>query len=258
MRKPSLREKGFTLIEVMVSTGLLTILVGSMMALLSDYSQYFQEAQEKSTLMNLRRTIIQNLNRREAWIVTYRAPDNTSFECFRLNTYSQSDCPSAVGGNPFTLYGRTYPPSAKSVVFSTKKPPAYTVFENAPSGGYGLTARGEYCNTFKKDADTAAARRCPFRLDLTWELLTFGIPSTATSYQYYPTGYMPAGYYEGTGSNSYFGPGYFPGADVTSQYWWTGTLAAQVKVRGVFQVNDFLKTKINTKSYDFSIIKEVP
>jgi hypothetical protein len=128
---------------------------------------------------------------------------------------------------------------------------------------YGLTDHGEYCNTFDPAADTGAAKRCPFRLDLTWELLTFGIPNAETesgSGQYFPTGYMPAGYYIGAGAENYFGPGYFPGGTgaTASAYWWAGTLGAQVRVRGEFSVHNSLKSKVNKKNYDFSIIKEVP
>lgn len=269
MRNPSLREKGFTLIEVMISTGLLTIVVGSLMGLLADYSQYFQEAQEKSSLMTLRRRIIQNLNRRDSWVITYRAVVNRStFECFLHTSKTANDCPADPDDRHFVLYsGRTYPEVSSAVVFSRYPVPSFT-----PISTYGLTARGAYCNTFNKSAKTGAALRCPFRLDLTWELLTFGIPNDTTPGQYFPTGYMPSGYYIGDGSESYFkdcpagatnclGAGYFNypgGTNTESYYWWTGTLAAQIRVKGTFSVNDHLKTQINTKSYDFSIIKEVP
>jgi len=253
MRKSSRRERGFTLIEVMISTGLISLVFGSLMLLLNDYSVLFREAQEKNALMTLRRRIIQNLNRRESWIVTYRAPANTSFSCMLDRYKKKADCPT--GPTAFTLYGgRAYPPPAGAVVFSTKTPPAYT----AQHPNYGLTSTGAFCNTFSEGSTAYTAIRCPIRLDLTWELVTFGIPSpNAASPKYYPTGYFPYGYYEGVGAMSYFGPGYFPGT-VTSDYWWLGTLAAQVRVKGTFTVNKTLKDKINTKNYDFYIIKEVP
>lgn len=259
MRKPSLGERGFTLIEVMISTGLVSLVLGSLIILLTDYSVLFREAQEKNALMTLRRRIIQNLNRRESWIVTYRdSQRNSSFDCFLDRDKTVLDCPGGgVGRNHFTLYGgRSFPPTTNSIVFSRNAPPTYT----SPSHpNHGLTSTGAYCETFSVNSTAASARRCPIRLELTWELLTFGIPSPdPLSPQYYPTGYFPYGYYEGTGGSNYFGPGYFPGTTGTSDYWWLGTLAAQVRVRGTFTVNVTLKDKIKAANYDFSIIKEVP
>lgn len=253
MRKSSRRERGFTLIEVMISTGLLTLVLGSLVGLLADYSQLYREAQEKNVLMTLRRRVIQSLNRREAWIITYRSPDNASFGCFLSESNIQSDCP--VGPNHFTLYGaRTYPPTSESVVFSRKAPPGYT----SQDPDYGLTSSGAYCNTFVEGSTATSARRCPIRLDLTWELLSFGIPSPTTANPlYYPTGYFPFGYYPGTGIGSYFGPSFYPGSGANT-WWWLGTLGAQIRVRGTFTVNVTLKDKIKAANYDFSIIKEVP
>lgn len=253
MRKSSRRERGFTLIEVMISTGLLTLVLGSLVGLLADYSQLLQEAQEKNVLMTLRRRVIQNLSRREAWIITYRADVNTSFQCFLSHNASVGSCPA--GPNAFTLYGgRSFPPPLSAIVFSTNAPPAYT----AQDPGYGLTNTGAYCNTFSVNATTYAAKRCPIRLDLTWELLSFGIPSPDLANPlYYPTGYFPFGYYPGTGINSYFGPGFYPGSGANT-WWWLGTLGAQIRVRGTFTVNVTLKDKIKAANYDFSIIKEVP
>lgn len=249
MRKPSLWERGFTLIEVMISTGLLTLVLGSLVALLSDYSQMYREAQEKNVLMTLRRRVIQNLNRREAWIVTYRA-EAAAFGCLLQKTNS-----CGTGEHNFTLYsGRDFPPTYRSIVFSTKNPNTNYTTQDA---NYGLTMRGDYCATFDEDGTSAGSLRCPIRFRLFWELLSFGVPSPTLPGIYYPTGYFPYGYFEGSGSNNYFAPGYFPGAG-SSDYWWFGTMGAQIRVRGEFTVHDSLKSRIQTKNYDFAIIKEVP
>jgi prepilin-type N-terminal cleavage/methylation domain-containing protein len=233
-------ERGFTLIEVMVATGLASMILLSMMAVLSDYSEIFQDSQARNVFVSLRRRVIQNLNRRDAWTNTFMAmrytspQQNTNFECL-WNIYPHSPC-TVYAAQPFVVYSSHTPSSPADAIHS--------VVLNAINPKAGFTRRGEPCTTFMKSVDDRPSRRCSIRLSVTWRLLHNGVPR-----QYYPTGYFPYGYYPAS---------YWGGFTGLGQYWWFGTIGAQVEVKGTFEVNKFEFNKINVSNYDFRLIKSVP
>ena len=275
MNKKRRGARGFTLIEVMIAGGITMIVLGASLTLLNYYTGVLTSMQQRSVYQSIRANVLQNLNRPDAWVITYRYGEiNGNFRCL-LNPDLYS-CPSpatsaippdppnlrlaAVNGSgindpgyPFNVFGRYLDPADGSGInASDPHPENYTPIRadkivNTLDGEIGFTTRGAKCNTFPSKA-------CPIRLITTWELMSMGGEAYPTGY-YFAYGYAQTAYLPTSG---------IPTGE--SAYGFFGYMPAQVKVVGTFFYNDDDNVLTNVlpssykriRAFDFTLIKEVP
>jgi prepilin-type N-terminal cleavage/methylation domain-containing protein len=221
---------GFSLLEVMIGVGILSILTSAMFSIFVDSQFALRRTREKDFVQDLRSRIIQEINRQDSWIETYRR--NSNFSCLLQRPPTCTDVASEF---PFILYNRIGGVAHDAVSSSTS----------------GFTWDGRACNTALDNA-------CPYRLELTWRLLsTANLGNTS-----FPTGYFPYGYHVST----YFSPPSFPsGFAPYAGYGYLGTLPGQIRVTGRFLVHTPTgsaavksRAKVWGDKYGFQVYKEVP
>jgi prepilin-type N-terminal cleavage/methylation domain-containing protein len=138
-------RQGFTLVEVMAVTGLVSIVALALTSLL----QMTQKAQSQSNLTfqaaTLRNNMVTVLNTATGWANTYSDTNNPGMTCV-----GQSNCPSP--GNPVYFY--------QILDGSGNK-----VFTGG--GSNGVTPQGVACNTFSS-VPGQGSDFCPLSFTLTW------------------------------------------------------------------------------------------
>lgn len=275
MMKWRLNARGFSMIEVMIAGGISVVILAGVLTLLNYYTDNLYDMQMRSGLQSVRAYVLQNINRPDAWVLTYRYGEDYGYFKYALdpttNPYPaqsvidalpippsfvpavaapNSDLRSLIpadDGIPFNLFDRYLKAGAsidKSVLNpEATVPPTANKIVNTLSGNYGFTTRGKPCTNFPNV-------NCPIRLVLTWKLLNVGgdpVPNGS---------YLAYGFAE----ISIFPTSPFPNG--TAVYGFVGTAPAQVRVNGTFFYNKTGGTTAaayeRLRQYDFSVIKEVP
>lgn len=154
------RNQGFTLVEILVATGLIGIVLIGIMSL-TTISQK-QQAQSNITFQAgaIRGNLVAHLQNPAAWQKTVADTTNTSLDCLRNGT----DCTGITGA--FRVRD-----AANSIVYD---PLVAT---------HGFTANGAPCSTFAAGGNDA----CPLRMELSWSPICSG---TCVSPQVKVTGTM--------------------------------------------------------------------
>ncbi len=204
--------------------------------MLRDFTKAFIKAERQNVLAMLRTRVINEIARKDAWVVTYT--NNATFSCLFL---AVADPACGTGDTRFVVYNN----ESKVVLDAT-----------ASSYLKGFTKTGVECNAYP-------SLDCPIRLEVRWALRNLGDnPDMITgNISFVPTNIMPSGYYPKS-----FLPNWNVGDG--GSYNFFGATSAQVEVTGTFAVYsgvafgttqaDNLANQYQPGKYGFKLLKEVP
>jgi type II secretory pathway pseudopilin PulG len=159
MKKKSVIQGGFGIIEVLVASGMLVLVAAGIMYLISTY-----QTQQKQILINQRFLILQKqfadiISDQRSWKNTlFDSVNNPNMSCLRNHT----DC--AAIGNVSSTYANTQ----DRIVL---KDSTNTIFyDGRASSTQGFTHEGFACNTFSYTG--AGSDLCPIGYIINWRALT--------------------------------------------------------------------------------------
>lgn len=140
---------GFTLTEMVISSGLSLLLVSGLVYLLSVYSDLQKAMLNKSSVKSVHELIEDSLNRDCSWSNTVQDVLNASMTCLR----DGSNC-SGQSGSILKLRDTTN-----------------TLVLDNTAATSGFDPNGNDCNTFDEDDGND---ECPLRIDLEWQAMCSG------------------------------------------------------------------------------------
>lgn len=181
----SLKERGFTLIDLMIAMGLGTVAVVTTMAVITQATQVRRIENLRNSAIMVREQLIKNLSRYDNFEATiHHSSNSTQFTCLKSPNYN-------CGVTNMTGW-EAYPVTAASLATARGSnfnlrvargggyytPSTFTSdpFYTASSAAEGFTDDGLACSLRVPTAPTGTApnRECPIRADLYWWSLCSG------------------------------------------------------------------------------------
>lgn len=144
-------EKGYSLLEVIVTTGLIVILFAGFTTILQLYSNSQQNLAYSDRKQDILVSIVNLINNEIAWQKTIDLATNTNLDCLKEKAkfplVSNAGACTAADGGKFSLVDEASAPFLDNLV---------------PTAGFSLS--GGTCNTYTPAGDDT----CPLRAEVTW------------------------------------------------------------------------------------------